>query len=61
MSEGLAAACEQFTTSLVYGADPVPRLSPKALAALRSELLAEDWAQQLRAALLEAEYTQVTD
>ncbi|KAF6264067.1 hypothetical protein COO60DRAFT_1457828 [Scenedesmus sp. NREL 46B-D3] len=58
MSESLAAASERFTSSLIYGHDPVPRLSPAAVQQLRGELCGVDWAGQLRASLLEAEYTQ---
>jgi hypothetical protein len=55
----LLAAAERFTTSLIYSHDPVPRLSPAAVQQLRGELCGVDWAGQLRASLLEAEYTQV--
>lgn len=59
MSAALAAAAEQYTTSLIYSHDPIPRLSPIAVQNLRNELLQVDWTEELRRTLLEAEYVQV--
>jgi hypothetical protein len=56
---GLAAVSARHTTSIIFSHDPVPRLTPVAVQRLRSELLQVDWAGQLKARLLDAEYTQV--
>jgi hypothetical protein len=45
----LAAGCAPFTTTVVCGADLVPFISPAAVDALRSEVLASSWGTALAA------------
>ena len=45
----LASACAPFVTTIVCGADLVPRISPAAVDALRGEVLASSWGSALAA------------
>jgi len=49
LTSELAAACAPFVTTLVCGADLVPRISPAAMDALRAEVLASSWGTALAA------------